>query len=396
MAVRAYINKNTLQALRGLKKVSFAYIEKTTTFTQAIITKWEDVSQVDEKSYPTIVQAKKLAECYRVPFAAFFLEHDKLPQSNLPNMVNKRILLYGVSEDESSVNLAIYDLLNKRDLFIETSKELGNEIEPFVMPTIAGDDVVAWGQALRSYFELNLSEQYRLSSKRQFYLYLRNKVERKGIFVNCFSGVRVEECRGFVIVDKVLPIIGINAEDRPPAKSFSIIHEVVHLFNNVSSFCNVFFDNAANDADEVFCNAVAGEVLVPSDALDVIIREQRYSVFNSETIKFIAERFCVSREVITRRLLNMGKIVQNEYDTLITLFATELKQEKEKAKASGDKGIPKNVPRETFDKISNQLCIALLHSFGEGLMTRYDVASYLAVKSRHIEKFLGEVYAWNR
>jgi Zn-dependent peptidase ImmA (M78 family) len=394
MAERAYIDKSVLKKLREQKKVSFGYIEKTTGFLQAIIEKWENDTLTDEKSFPTIVQAKKLARCYRVPFAAFFMSEANLPTGTLPNMVNKRTQFLGTSTDESSINLAVFDLIAKRDLLLETNEELGIGTETYTPPIIAGN-ATEWAIFIRAFFEIYLSEQYKLKSPRQFYLYIREKVERKGIFVSCFNGVSVDDCRGLAVYNDTLPIIGLNSDDRPPAKSFSIFHEIVHIFKKSSSFCNTLFVNDSIDDEEVFCNAVAGEVLVPTDALQAIIREPRFKTLDSGTIKIIADSFCVSREVITRRLFNLGEINKNEFDTLNALFAVELRQDKQKLKEQSAGRIPKNVPRETFDKNSNVLCTALMLAYGEGVFSKYDVASFLAVKPKHIDKFFGEVYTWN-
>ena len=67
----------------------------------------------------------------------------------------------------------------------------------------------------------------------------------------------MEMARALAIYVKEMPIIGINDEDRPPAKSFSMIHELVHIFKRESSLCN---DMRSARSEEVFCNAVAGEL----------------------------------------------------------------------------------------------------------------------------------------
>ncbi len=46
---------------------------------------------------------------------------------------------------------------------------------------------------------------------------------KRGIFVQCFTDVPLENTRGFALYDSELPIIDINENDRPPGKSFSLI-----------------------------------------------------------------------------------------------------------------------------------------------------------------------------
>ena len=96
-------------------------------------------------------------------------------------------------------------------------------------------------------------------------------MEIKGIFVQCFIDVPVELVRGFSLYYDGLPVIGINNEDCFSAKSFSLIHELVHLLKRESSVCNVMFDITLSRFEKVFCNAVAGELLVPQNILKFII-----------------------------------------------------------------------------------------------------------------------------
>jgi Zn-dependent peptidase ImmA (M78 family) len=46
----------------------------------------------------------------------------------------------------------------------------------------------------------------------------------------------LEIARAIALYDDKTPIIGINEEDRPPAKTFSIVHELTHLLNGSHRF----------------------------------------------------------------------------------------------------------------------------------------------------------------
>ena len=98
------------------------------------------------------------------------------------------------------------------------------------METRGSEDPADWARTIREHYTIDLADQYRCGSSRQFYLYLRDRLERQGIFVQCFTDVPVDVVRGFSIYDEKMPIIGINDADRVPAKSPSLIYELVHLF----------------------------------------------------------------------------------------------------------------------------------------------------------------------
>ena len=153
----------------------------------------------------------------------------------------------------------------------------------------------------------------------------------------------------------MLPIIGINDNDRYPAKSFSLIHELVHVLKRESSYCNDMTGSTSSFYEEIFCNAVAGEFLVPKDSISVIIRNMGLS-FSKQDIESIAKKYSVSREVIIRRLLDLDYFSTNEYDTYSEIFHDEYDKEKEKqqiARKNGiDISIPRNMAREAFDRTS--------------------------------------------
>lgn len=319
-------------------------------------------------------------------------------------MLSCNILLYNMrtirgneSFDDSSLNLAIMDLLYSRELLISTKNELQESLSTFSF-SIVGTDVKQWADSIREIFKLELKDQYMLPSKRKFYLYIRNKIEKQGVFIQGFSGVDTEIARGVAIYNDLYPIIGINNDDRYPAKTFSIIHELVHIFKRQSTMCNDMVTSFSAQQEEVFCNAVAGEVLVPEQAIKTLVRNHKIKDFTEDNIASLADVFCVSKEVISRRLLDIGKISQTEYDTFILefkrTFDMEKEIEREKRKASGNNGF-RNITRETIDKTSGSLFQTLYRGYGEGLVDRQDIARYLRIDQKHISNILREVSQWS-
>ena len=198
-----------------------------------------------------------------------------------------------------------------------------------------------------------------------------------------------------------MPIIGINDEDRPPAKTFTIIHELVHLFKRESSLCNDMSSSASTLSEEVFCNAVAGELLVPKSALKIVLEHGHYfAPYSIDDIKRVANRFSVSREVIVRRLLELRKIDQREYETYTDLFRREIEEGREKRKIQRENGIkssiPRNMSREAFDRTSPSVSKILYQGYVNDVYSKLDIARHLNVGQNHIDKFLREVSKWNR
>jgi len=234
-------------------------------------------------------------------------------------------------------------------------------------------------------------------------LYLNARIEEQGIFVQGFSGVDNSTVRAMAIYqDKnTMPIIGINTKDSMRAKSFSLIHELVHIIKKTSSICNAMYDKTVlQNQEEVFCNAVAGEVLAPFDAIKTIINNDTYDFTKLEDIQKVAKIFSVSREVIIRRLLDLGYINKTNYDTLTTLLRDEYFAEKEKRKQQKSEGTKEpfrpNIARNTVDKTSIALSKAIYIGYCEDVFSKYDVAQILSINLKHVDNYFMEVAHWSR
>lgn len=388
----ALINKATLKKIRERKGVSYEFVILKTKFKQEKIKAWEDCSST---THPTINQAKTLAKCYRVPFAGLYMRPEDINIRPLPTVKNMRTLFGESIIDESSLNLAIIGLLNVRDLLINTKKKLKEQIENFTIE-VKNNDVSSLAKAIRTYFNIEIDTQLRSNSKRKFYLFLRKQIEAKGIVIHCFTGVDVRCARGVSLFFKQLPVIGVNNVDRYPAKIFTIIHELVHLLRKDSTYCNDFYDTFSKNNEEIFCNAVAGELLVPKEHL---IKSQKILNCKDEIkdtdVENLADKFSVSREVILRRLLDLGYISPKTYDERNLKYKMEYEQEKyeqkENRKVKGISGIPRNIARETIDRSSESLNKTLYKGYDKGLFDKQDIARYLEINQKHVDKVLLEV-----
>ena len=391
----ALINKETLAYICMHIGVTKHFLAQRTHFSEETIAKW---LTADDAAVPTINQAKTLAKALRVPFAGLYMNKEHINFKHLPNLHSLRTMPDGIAIDDSALNLAIVDLIRARACCTHR-EELGLTKIPFTLPaTPDSASPVEYARAVRSFCGLELSAQYKSTSARQFYLYVRQKLESKGIFVHCFTGVEVEAVRGIAIFDETNPIIGINDDDRYPAKTFSIIHELVHILKRQSTLCNDMYTSFTTQGEEVFCNAVAGEVLVPAEALVAYFDAHTITSISLDGIKTIADRFSVSREVITRRMFDTGRFTKDAYDTFTNEIRRSFEQEREAAKVARSEGrtqpVPRNVSREAVDKTSTSLCRVLLIGYGEGIFSKQDLSGLLGIKEKHIPKFIAEVAKW--
>lgn len=396
--IYAKINKETLAHICKSKGITCDFLVKRTKLNAEKISLWTNPAN---DALPTIKQAKTIASCIHIPFAGLYMNPGDIPLKQIPSVKNMRRMDGLFNTDDSALNIAIIDVLLERDFLINANEEFHQTIVPFSPKIPLTEDVSTWANAIRSQFKIELEKQYKCRSPRQYYLYLRNQIEKAGVFVHCFTDVPVECVRGFALFETALPIIGVNDDDRPPAKSFTIVHELVHLMKRESSLCNEMTNTRETLAEEVFCNAVAGELLVPERALVTMHRSGHYeNTFSTDDIKQIANYFSVSREVIIRRLRDLRIIDQIKYDTFAERFKKEHEQERERqrnARKNGIKtGIPRDVSREAIDRTSSAVSRILYYGYGEDFYSKQDIARHLGIDQKHIKKFLTEVSKWNK
>lgn len=396
MYVYARINKETMKFIRETKAITLDYVSRITKYSSSKIELWENS---DTDKFPTINQAKSIAKCYRVPFAGLYMNANDINIKHLPKVRNLRTLP-DTTLDNSALNLAIIDVLSARDLLIDSKIALHENMSPFAIQAVDSEDVNQWAKTIREELELSIDVQYGCQSTRQFYLYVRNAVERAGVFVHCFTGIETEIVRGFAIYEDFLPIIGLNNEDRYPAKTFTIFHELVHLMKRSSAVCNDMISHDLAQHEEVFCNAVAGEILVPKLNLIKQLGSLTTDEIDLNLISKLAAKFSVSsvsKEVISRRLLDIGKISKSQYSALTDAIRISFENEREairiSRKNSGVK-IPRNISREAIDQNSPSLCRTFYNGFREGYFDKQDVARYLGIKQQHVDKFMREVSRW--
>lgn len=393
--VYAQINKETLAYIFDGKKVSKDYVISKTGVKPEKLESW--LNPADDK-LPTIKQAKDIASCLRIPFAGFYMNKEHINLKSIPKVKNYRTLDGGIGIDDSAINIAMIDLLTERDFLLEASEENGVELPSFDLSIALPDDPVLWAKEIRKLFDIKIENQYKCNSPRQFYLYLREKIEAAGIFVHCFTGVPMEMARALAIYDEKMPVIGINDEDRAPAKSFSMIHELVHIFKRESSLCN---DMKSVRDEEVFCNAVAGELLVPMVALESVIQHKdMYKPYKKKEIEYLAKKFSVSKEVIIRRLLDTGRIDKITYETYADEFRRDVELQKEERRIAKQEGraLPgptRIMSREAIDRTSATVCKMLYHGYGNDIYSKQDIARHLGFSQKHVNKFLAEVASWN-
>lgn len=203
-------------------------------------------------------------------------------------------------------------------------------------------------------------------------------VEKLGVFVTQAGDIDPTVARGFCLADELAPFIYINTKDAQRARIFTLIHELAHLFWGLSGVSNMLDARRAttpNQQLEVFCNAVAAEVIAPRARVLALWRAGgnqglRERVFN------VSRELLVSEEVIARRLLDANEISRGQYDTL----RIEYKKNWEKFVAERkDKGGGSHWINHA-KRIGRAFAESVLQAHRDGIITTRDAGALLKVK----------------
>jgi Zn-dependent peptidase ImmA (M78 family)/transcriptional regulator with XRE-family HTH domain len=333
---------------------------------------------------PTVRQLRIAARVYRQSLAFFFLP--SVPDDLAPTLEDFRRL---PSDEEHTMSPALAREVRessiRREIAVELSQLMGEaEATPtFDLAISRSESPERVGEKLREYLGMSLAVQYGWSDPRIAFNSWRHAVEQVGILVFQAADVEVSEMRGFSIARYPLPAVVVNRRDAYVGRVFTLLHEIVHLGLRSSALCDLVEKRGGGwDEVEVFCNHAAGAALVPTTALleQEVVKESRAAgSWTEKVVEALARRFSSSREVIARRLLILGLVPQQFYESRRREYTAE------GARVRRQRGY---VPPST-DSISKNgpfLVKLVFSSLRENLITPNDAADYLGVRMKHFDR----------
>lgn len=190
-----------------------------------------------------------------------------------------------------------------------------------------------------------------------------------------------EEFRGFALADRLAPLVFINGADTKSGQMFTLAHELAHLWLGSSAVSNAgAAPLSGHRREEVWCNAVAAELLVPQTALRP---ELRRGEDLGDALQRLARRFKVSALVILRRLLDAGWLGRHGFDAA---WAAELARLRDIARTGAGGG---DFYRTTLSRVSRRFARALVESTLEGQTLYRDAFRMLGVAKTETFNHIG-------
>ncbi len=345
---------------------------------------------LEGKSKPTFRQLEQLAQKALLPLGLFFLE--KVSEQELSYVYFRA--KGGQVEASPELEYTISKIKERQEFLSDYLKDLGWEKLEIVESIYLKQDTKEAANRLREFLNLDRGWARQFRNRYEAFKNLRRRIEELGVFVftnsvvdnNNFRKLNPDEFSGFSLVDDVAPVVFINTADYLNSQIFTLIHELCHVslkiqeqgvftFNEIGEYTNRI---------EVFCNNVAGEILVPEDELK--IEFQRYG----RNYAKLANVFKVSLAVIGIRLKSLGYITQDEYDRDIKGKYDEfIDSLEERPQSQGRRG---DFYLNQRKKLGNRFVAIVNSALEEGYIDFRDVYSLTALGFEKFKKLVEEGY----
>ncbi|MGH6867432.1 MAG: ImmA/IrrE family metallo-endopeptidase, partial [Methylocella sp.] len=211
---------------------------------------------------PTRPTLLKMAQKYRRPLVAFYM-------SNVPRKGDRgqdfRTLPVGHSGAADALLDALVRDIRARQSMVRAVLEDADEAVPlvFIGSASMSDGVPAIVASIRERLNLDLvslrthDRVSNQASADEVFGLLRGQAEAAGIFVllignlgSHHTAIDLETFRGFALADDVAPFVVINDQDAHAAWSFTLVHELAHLWIGETGVSGARFGSPI----ERFCN----------------------------------------------------------------------------------------------------------------------------------------------
>ena len=383
--VEALVKSELLKWVRKSSGLSLDAVSKKSKVKKEKLKEWEN-----GESAPSIAQLRKLANIYKRPIAVFYLS--KIPKEF--DALHDFRHLWGEEKKQISPNLR-YEirLAQYRRENILNLYKLNNELIPkieFSVTLYEDEDLLA--EKIRNFIKIKIEDQFNWKSEYEAFHSWRNALFNNGILVFQAAKIDIKEMRGFSIYNSILPIIVVNNGDVIRARIFSMIHELIHILLMKGGLCNLREAKSHasdNQQFEIFCNRVAGAVLVPKNILlqeDIVVKKKTLSEWKDNEILSLSNKFNVSREAILRRLLIEEKTTNHFYEEKRKQYIAQYKKRKPRKESHPQYHIIE------LSKTGHFYARFALSSYYQDKITASELSDYLGVRLKHVPKIEAEIF----
>lgn len=338
-----------------------------------------------EPSRPVLL---KMANQYRRPLLTFYMAEPPQPVASGQDF--RTLPEHYAQRDEALVSALLREVRARQEMvrsLLETEDEAVQL--PFVGSFDRRDGADALADKIIRTLSFDLQDFRRGQSPGapKGFAYLRERVEAAGIFVllignlgSHHSALNVELFRGFALADPVAPFVVINDQDSDTAWSFTLLHELAHIFLGQTGVSG----SKAGTPVEIFCNDVAGRVLLPAAELarQYDLRDAPQAEVISRIAAIAANRQ-VSNSMVAYKLFREGLISHEMWAAVTSLYRQQWLQNRNAARVKeNDRGPSYYVVRR--HRLGDRLLKLSRRMLTEGALSPSKAAAILGVKPSNV------------
>lgn len=293
---------------------------------------------------PSRAMLKKMAKKYRRPLVAFYL-------GDVPRKGDRgqdfRTLPDLYSQFENAwVDALVRDVKARQSLLRAALEDDDVETLTFVGSMKLADGVRDVARSIINEFDIDIAEYRKEKTSGAAFNYLRKKIEDHGVFIilignlgSYHTKIDVELFRGFTISDEISPLIVLNDNDSKAAWSFTLLHEITHIFLGNTGLSGTY----AEIGIEKFCNQVASSILLPElDQKNIYIKANDDIDDLISSISSFAQKNLVSSSMVAYKLYLLGEIPRSTWEHLRNAFREFWIESREGIKTEHRKSIGPN------------------------------------------------------
>ncbi|MBO9670234.1 MAG: ImmA/IrrE family metallo-endopeptidase [Sphingobium sp.] len=340
------------------------------------------------EDHPTIKQVQSFASAVHVPVGYLFLPqppHEQLPIPDFRTMDGRAVR-------RPSPNLLdmVYSCQERQGWFKEYARAVRLPELRFVGSASLNDRPTTVAAAMAEALGFDLQARAACRTWEEALRHFITQADSIGVLV-MVSGVVLsnnnrrldpEEFRGFALSDRQAPLVFINGTDSKSAQMFTLAHELAHLWLGSTAISDAGAGPTTGfRREEVWCNAVAAELLVPLAALrgDLVPDEPL-----DQAVSRLTRRYKVSSLVVLRRLLDTGWLTREQFNVAWVAEQARLRAIAERSGGGGD------FYRTTLSRVSRRFARALVESTLEGQTLYRDAFRMLGVTKTETFNHIGQ------
>lgn len=359
----------------------------TNTKTKTAIQKLADYESGKETPSQSVL--KKMEIVYKKPLITFYLKYIPEPTNagedfrTLPETVP--------IQENFLIETLVSDIVSRQSI-IKSVLEDQDEIKKidFIGSLDIDMSIKNAAKVIIKKLNIDINKFRAAKTKADAFNYFREILHQNDVFVllkgnlNSFhTNISVENFRGFVLADDYVPFIVINNNDSKTAWTFTLLHEVVHLFIGKTGIIGPIDSTVKT---EVFCNNVASEILLEEQAFENLLFSHDFEKLKNEIADY-SKIYNISHSHLAYRLFKSGEIDLDTWSELSQFYKNQWfdfkKRERQKF-ANSDGGPNYYVLKK--NNVGKALIQTTKRMLDTGALTPVKASQILGVRPLKIDK----------